>query len=145
MIEKLSVTPQQLFFLGSILNAKYIDFSYISALGIVDENVKLLESEIKADLSSKGILKENFSGDVDLDSNAKELLLPLFECEHEITIDVITSGDRTSVESYKYHFLKEKVTRVYCNDGCFDICESTFENVIDRIKGILPIGYSADS
>lgn len=142
MNDKLVLTPQQLFFLGSVMEAKYIDYAYVSALGIVDQKAKLFESKVKNELSAKGVIKENFSGDVVVELKAKQLLTPLFAGEAEITIDIVTSDNQLSVESYKYHILSNQVTCVYCSDNGFELSSVSVDDIVDRCNGLIPKGYS---
>ena len=58
----LVLTPKELYCLGGILSARYIDYAYIAALDDIGQDYALFEKETRASLVAKGMLEEDFSG-----------------------------------------------------------------------------------
>ena len=56
----LLLTPRELYCLGGILNAKYIDYASIAALDDIRHDFALFKEETLASLVDKVILKEHF-------------------------------------------------------------------------------------
>ncbi len=88
MEKEIILTPEELYYLGTLLQAKYIDYAYVAAMDDIGQNYKLFEKETGAALVSKGILLEDFSGNTEISEAAAGLLRPIFFGETETSIDI---------------------------------------------------------
>ena len=77
-MKELKVTPMELYFLGVQMQAEYIDYSYIAAMPDVQQRYALHEQETLEYLEERGLIEEDFSGNVEVDEEAAELLAPVF-------------------------------------------------------------------
>lgn len=112
MDKEIVLTPEELYYLGKILQAKYIDYAYVAAMDDIGQNYSLFEKETGASLVSKGLLLEDFSGRTEISSNIMELLQPVFFGETETSIDICELGEKNSVTVMKYHFYDGAITMV---------------------------------
>ena len=44
---EITLSPEELYYLGSVLQAKYIDYAYVAAMDDIGQNYALFESEAK--------------------------------------------------------------------------------------------------
>lgn len=133
------ITPEELFYLGKMLNAKTIDYAYVAAMNDIGQNFALFESETKASLVKKGLLDEDFSGNVEINQNILALLNPLFFGEKEGAMDVCTIGNANKVEVYKFHFLDETITMVSGANGLLCIQQVDLLYISQMIRKLLPV------
>lgn len=143
MEKEVIISPEELYFLGSLMQAKYIDYSYVAAMGDIQQNYALFEKEAQAALVGAGLLMEDFSGNIELDADAATLLRPIFFGEVETSVDVCTiQEDRRGVDVYKLHFHDGRITLVTGEKNKLKL-RSIDELGIDKlVNSLLPEGYS---
>lgn len=141
----LLLTPRELYCLGGILNAKYIDYAYIAALDDIGQDFELFKKETLASLVSKGILMEDFSGNMELEENYTQLLIPIFFGNIETSLNICTIGEELRVDIYNYHFHNGKVTLVKSQNNELFICEVDSDYILSTVKALLSENYSAES
>ncbi len=102
MKKELKLTLVELFFLGAQMNAKYIDYNYIAAMPDIQKRYALHEQRALETLEERGILEEDFSGNVELDEEIRQLLEPVFFGAVESRLD--------AEQSYNIHLHNGKIT-----------------------------------
>lgn len=112
MRQEIIFTPKQLYFMGRLMQARYIDYAYVAAMEDIHQNYALFESETRAELVSAGILMEDFGGNLEIQSTARSLLLPVFFGETETALEVCRLGDAELVHGKNFHFHDGNVTLV---------------------------------
>lgn len=126
MEDFLQIYSDELFVLGRIMQAKYIDYDYVRMLPDFQKGFSLKENDIKAKMIKKGYFREDFLGNVELDEYVRECVIPVFFGEFESEVILIENRDRKSYEQHKFHFYNGHVTQVQIrNDvlyisGCGD-------------------------
>ena len=146
MIENgLRLTPRELYCLGGILNARYIDYAYIAALDDIGQDFELFKKETLASLVSKGILTEDFSGNMEPDESCAQLLKPVFFGNIEKSLNICTIGEALRVDIYNYHFYEGAVTLVKNQDNELLVCKVDPAFILSTVKALLPENYSAKS
>lgn len=141
MNNEILLTPEELYYLGAAVQAKYIDYAYVAAMDDIGQNYALFESDAKNSLVDAGILMEDFSGSVELDSNAEMLIRPIFFGEKETSVDICEVGEERSVTVIKYHFLDDNITMVSGKDGKLRIKHIYTDEIYSFIKKLLPDSY----
>ncbi len=141
MNNEILLTPEELYYLGAAVQAKYIDYAYVAAMDDIGQNYALFESDAKNSLVDAGILMEDFSGSVELDSNAEMLIRPIFFGEKETSVDICEVGEERSVTVIKYHFLDDNITMVSGKDGKLRIKHIDTDEIYSFIKKLLPDSY----
>lgn len=117
MIKELILTPEELYYMGRFLQAKYIDYAYIAAMSDIKQNFALFEKETFASLVSAGIIMEDFSGNLEVDPNVIATLKPIFFGEVETSVDICFLGEINVVSVNKFHFYDGAVTMVAGDKG----------------------------
>ena len=112
MKDKIKLTYEQLFFLGELLDAEYIDYRYIAALSDIEQRYYFLRDSARAELVEKELLGENFCGDITVKSWMKDMLEPLFFGGEEFEVEVAYTGENADVLVQLFHIKEEKVTMV---------------------------------
>ena len=73
MQKEVILSPEELYDLGTRLQARYIDYAYVAAMEDIGQNYPLFERETGAALVKRGILEEDFSGTVTISAEVEGL------------------------------------------------------------------------
>lgn len=147
MQKEIVLAPEELYYLGRFLQAKYIDYAYVASMNSIDRSFALFEQETKAALVSSGVLAEDFGGDIEMDKNVKSILMPIFFGETETSLDICAIGEtkeENKVTVYKFHFLDRVVTMVTNDNGKLAIKPVDLIGIHQIAENLLPEGYNAE-
>ncbi len=109
------ISPEELFFLGKMMEARYLDYEYIKMLPDMQNDIRwirLAEKEAIRSLSRKQYLKEYFSGKTEIEEGLKSLLECLFERSFIADIYMVELGELQKEQRHKYHFYADRVAKV---------------------------------
>ena len=109
--ETTRLTAEELYYLSCQMKAKYIDYSYITALEDIQKNFAKYEREAKTGLIKKGHLEEDFSGNLEIAPEVQTLLKPVFFGEFESSMDICGVGETGDCHT-KFHFMENDVIEV---------------------------------
>lgn len=145
MNKEIVLTPEQLYYMGRVLQAKYIDYAYVAAMKDINQNFSLFETEAKASLVSAGILMEDFGGNVEIDPTVVQLLKPIFFGETETSIDIYSIGETNTVAVCKYHFYDGAVTMVTGEKGKLVVKAVDQIAIQDKVESLILQEYNAEN
>lgn len=141
MKKEIILSPEELYYLGSILQAEYMDYAYIAAMSKQGKSEELFANEAKASLVKAGILAEDFGGDLEVEEATAELLKPIFFGKTETSVDVYINGEDTDMDVYKFHFLDGTVTLVTESDGQFFIRKIESSQINELAESLISDDY----
>lgn len=142
MAETMLLSPEELYYLGWLMKEEYIDYAYVAAAQGLGGNFRLFTKMASAALAKKGILQEDFSGELELDFSAARLLRPIFFGGSELTVDLCKlTGDR-AVTAYKFHFFGELAVMVHCQADTLAVSETDSQGILETVAGLLPQGQA---
>jgi hypothetical protein len=144
MNNEIILSPEELYFLGKLFQAKYIDYSYIAAMKDISNNYSVFEKETQSALVSSGVLMEDFSGNIEIDARLTEVLNPVFFGEFESSIHDYIPGDETTFNVVKFHSYDEAITMVTHSNDKFVFKKVDVLEIKDIITKLLPDGYSCE-
>lgn len=132
--------------MGALLQAKYIDYAYVAAMGDIQQRREIYESESREGLAKKGILLEDFLGDFEVDADTKRILEPVFFGTLESSIDImITAGEKKALRNNRFHFYEGRiVSTAILRDGVH-LVEIDDRQLQAWIGGMLPPDYAASA
>ena len=139
------LTPEELYYLGTLLKARYIDYAYVAAMDDIGQNYSLFEKETGAALVRKGILREDFSGKREISEPTATWLRPIFFGETETSMDVCEIGEKNKVSVFKFHFYGGAVTMVCGEEGKLRIAPADPAEIRNRIAEMVPENYSYEA
>ena len=145
MENKIVLSPEQLYYMGRLLQAKYIDYAYIAAMRDIGQKFSLFEAEAKASLVAAGVLMEDFGGNIEVDPTVQSILKPIFFGEIETSIDICNVGELTTVVAYKYHFYDGIVTMVTGENDKFAIRTVDQLEIRDQVEALVSKAYAAEN
>ncbi len=145
MQKEIILTPEELYYLGRFLQARYIDYAYVAALNDINQNFSLFETETKASLVSSGILVEDFGGNVEIDQDIAAILKPIFFGEIETSIDICNIGESNSVDVFKFHFYDGIITYVTGMNGKLVIKLTDQIEIQEKLNSLISANYSAEN
>lgn len=142
MGKELALSPEELYYLGSTLRAKYIDYAYVAAMDDIGQNYSVFESEAKASLVKSGILMEDFGGNLEIDPTVSALMNPIFFGDVETSVDVCKLGEESTVDVYKFHFLDGTITMVTGQEGKLIVKTVDQLAIKELVSGLVPDNYN---
>lgn len=115
MQHEYALTPKELYFLGELFQARYIDFFYISALGDVQKRLHAHRREAFRHLAEQGLLREDFDGGHHVSAQLRQTMRPVFFGPTETTLQLYCPG-QCEVRAWRLHSLDGQITRVIMED-----------------------------
>lgn len=122
MEKQVIVSPEELYVLGKLLDAQYIDYAYVAMVKDIGKSIKLFEKESIDSLVSKDLLEEDFSGNVIPKDETVDLFKPVFFEYLESALDICSLKDPKKIETTKFHFGDNHITMVKgIEDGMLEV------------------------
>ena len=121
MNEELVLQPEELFFLGCVMEAKTIDYAYIAAMGEIGRSYDRVRTRCMADLTRKGILRQRFGGAVSVAPAVAGLLQPLFFSREETLLAITELLPERTEQALRLHWGTEAVTVAELKGGALHL------------------------
>lgn len=144
MDNEIVLSAKELYYLGKLMQARYIDYSYIVAMDDVGKNYSVFESESEKSLSDKGCIEEDFAGEKEVNPVLECLLEPVFFGEREVSVNVCTVGEEPVLNRSNFHFFEDNITAVDLSDDTLRLTTADDGMIRKFINGILPENYSGE-
>ena len=112
MAETIVLTPEQLFFLGECMQAKFIDYAYIASMHELQRNYARIRNRCISELAQAGLVRERLSGEISVRPLPGALLKHVFFGETETTLEVYTPSESEIATVWRYHWLDGNATQV---------------------------------
>lgn len=142
MTREITLTPEELFYLGKILNAAYIDYAYIAAMKDIQMKKEVAAQDIRLSLTAKNYLMEDFSGEVEIDEAVKHLLSPIFFGEFESMVSVCIIQEKSYVNSVRIHTGKDATVMVLMLEDGLHISLVEDNDIRHLVYSLMPDGYA---
>lgn len=140
MNKEIIITPEELYYLGSVMQAKYIDYVYVSNIAMLEDNIKKVKADARRTLSEKKYIEEDFSGDVMVAYDVESVLKPVFFGEKESSVTDINKRDELASFT-NYHFLDGAITAVTEVDEKLEVFSVTAEEIENKLDKLIPSSY----
>ena len=144
MDNEIVLSAKELYYLGKLMQARYIDYSYIAAMDDVGKNYSVVESESEKSLSDKGCIEEDFAGEKEVNPVLECLLEPVFFGEREVSVNVCTVGEEPVLNRSNFHFFEDNITAVDLSDDTLRLTAADDGMIRKFVHGILPENYSVE-
>jgi len=144
MRKEVIITPNELYYLGTLLRAEYIDYDYIAVMDDIEHDYDGFKSGCQASLSAKGILVESFTGDSNVAEDISALLNPIFFGKKEGSINDMSKENGTNVDVTKFHYLGDAITMVREKDRNLVVSEISLEDLKKYVSDLLDVGYDLE-
>lgn len=117
-MDECRLTPVELFFLGVLMDAEYIDYDYITSIPEITDNYRVIEQQTLDRLEDKQLIEQEFDGSVTVDEQLQNMLKPVFfglvECRVLTTWSEgnlhVGNGLMTFISQEHDNYLLEKMT-----------------------------------
>ena len=87
-MSKVVINAEDLYFLSRVMKAKYIDYDYFKMVSELTSRFALKESHAIEHLSDKGLVYEDFTGDIEIEDLGKDLFEPIFFGESPFSVGI---------------------------------------------------------
>ena len=105
-MEKLkSLTAEELFFLGRLINGPYIDYAYVAAMDDIQHAYNSHEQKNMMSLQKKGLVFENFLGETSLMEKGNDYR-PIFFGKDEGRLEICGSSGEMKLIDIRFHSLE---------------------------------------
>ena len=139
-MSKVTLQAEDVFFLSKMMKAKYLDYGYVAMVEDLSHRLAMKEARAMDNLSNKGLVFEDFTGDLEIEDLAKELFEPIFfgTFESELIVE-----DSISFQHYKYHVLDGRYVEVAINGKELTVQNIEKEDILRCIPNIEDIDIKA--
>ena len=139
MTEELKLSMKELYFMGKFMKGKYIDYSYLARMEDIEKNYAVYKQDTKTSLIRKGVLWEDFSGNMETEPIYLRLLHPVFfgETETAVCMARIIDG-REYTTSCRWHFEPEQGVLCEETEEGICICLATKEKTVRMLRSLFP-------
>ena len=131
----IELSPGELFFIGQMMQAKYIDYQYVTAIEACGDLADV-KTAGRDSLEKKGLLEEDFSGELELSEDVKKLMEPVFFGEIIESLVVTDAVEIENMQAFTFHINKEKITKVSPTDVGYsfeDITKEDKDKILNRL------------
>lgn len=129
MEEKLVLTPEQLFFLGTLMGARHIDYDYIAPMHEMGRNYQRTQRKCMDELSQQGIIRQRMSGEIKVRPEPEALLKKVFFGQTETVLESYTFDKSHQKQVYRFHWLEGTATQVQQLQQNLSICAVTQQQI----------------
>lgn len=136
MKQEISLSPEELFFLGRQMKAPYIDYAYIAAMEDVQKSFSSSEQKYLYSLQQKGVLTEDFFGDVTL-TEQSYCFRPLFFGSQEGRLEICGPCGDVKLLDMRFHFMDGELVISSLSGKQIQFWSAKVEELEAIIKGIL--------
>lgn len=112
MNTQIMLTPEELFVLGSLMKAKYIDYGYIASMRDIQRSYAAVKAQCIQSLARAGVLRQKLSGETAIRPAAEKLLKNIFFGRKETVLDITFSDGGQAALGTRFHFGEASVTMV---------------------------------
>ena len=130
----------ELYFLGRLMQAKYIDYSYIAMMEDIEKHYKAAEGSAIAALSTKGVVSEDFSGNIAVDEENIALFKPVFEGLISSSVELVMPPESGQNIFCRMHVLGNSITKAVISGktiGFSRFEKETLESYLLSLTGAL--------
>lgn len=137
-IKRYELTPEEMYGMSILMDAEYIDYAYMASMGTVGVKPELLLTETRSSLSAKGLVEEDFSGEMSVSPDVEKIFHPVFFGKTETALVIARTGEKTEMETVRYHFLDDGITCTEGRNGIYTVYEASFDDMkrtVDEVFG----------
>ena len=141
MEERITLRFEELFFLGELMKAEYMDYSYIAAMGEIQRGYEVIRGKCLQSLARRRIITQRLSGEVTVQPQARELLNNVFFGKLETRLDLDETAQDTERQTWRYHSLNGATTLVRTEGEKLSLEPSTAaqqQAMLRRLIGVHP-------
>lgn len=107
-----TIRPEELYFLGELMHAQYINYAYIAAMSDISQAYAAEKTNAIKALGKQGLISETLRGGMQVNADLQKLLHPVFFSKTENSLRILTLKPERSLEILRFHVLDGSVTMV---------------------------------
>lgn len=121
---KIILTPEEMYQMSILMDAEYLDYGYVASIETTGVSPDLVMRESSGKLTEKGLVEEDFSGDIEIPQEIRDLFAPVFFGKTETALVRVFTGEDPTVVTVRFHFHEGRITCTECRDGMFSVSEA---------------------
>ncbi|HOR21125.1 MAG TPA: hypothetical protein PLY43_00225 [Ruminococcus sp.] len=142
MSYEIRITAEELFFLGEVLQADHLDYSYIAMMHDIEKNYDLISDKSFRELAGKKIIRKKLRGDISVVPEAEALLKNIFEGGRSASLEVYHQAEEVTREDYRFHFGDNGITEVIIDNDTLILKSCTMDEITSLIRS--KVGNTSD-
>ncbi|MCR4609912.1 MAG: hypothetical protein K5750_09505 [Eubacterium sp.] len=131
---KIRLTAEELFFLGEVMKADHVDYSYIAMMHDIEKNYDQISDRSYRELAGKKIIRKKLRGDIQVEPEAEALLKNIFEGSRSASFEVLYQDDEVTREDYRFHFGENDITEVIIDNNALILKSCTMDDISSLIR-----------
>ena len=138
---ELTLSLEELYFLGKQIKADYLDYRYVSAMDDIGHRAALIEQKCRDELTGRGLIEENLWGDAEISEEALQFLRPVFFGPFESSCDIIRHGPQDVIATVIFHREGGEYRAAVIEEGSVKLRSVTPDDIDAFIYQLLPDKY----
>lgn len=107
-----TIKPEELYFLGELMQAQYINYDYIAAMPDISQAYAAEKTSAIRSLGKQGLVSESLRGGIRVSNDLQKILRPVFFAKTENAVHILTLKPEQSVEVLRFSVLDGSMTMV---------------------------------
>lgn len=142
MIKELSLSAEEIYYLGKLIDGQYLNYRYIAAMSDIQQKNAAYIQRCRNNLCEKEVLFENLWGDVSVNQEVKEFISPLYFGDFEASVEEIYIEDKTYIQSAYFHRKGEECLFSLLSDKQVKLQKISDEQLTQFIVSLMPENYN---
>ncbi len=131
---EIRITAEELFFLGEVMEADHLDYSYIAMMHDIEKNYDQISDRSFRELAGKKIIRKKLKGDISVVPKAEALLKNIYEGGRSASLEVYYQAEEVTREDYRFHFNGYEITEVIIDDNALILKSCSMDEIESLIK-----------
>ena len=128
-MQDIKIKPEELYFLGELMQAQYINYEYIAAMPDISQAYAAEKTNAIRNLGKRGLVSESLRGGVRVSPDLQKLLRPVFFSKTENALRILTRKPEHSLEILRFHVLDGSVTMMQMTQKQMKLTAVTEEDI----------------
>lgn len=138
-----SLTSEELFFLGRQMKGPYIDYGYIAAMDDIQKSFAVHEMDNLSSLQDKGLVTEDFLGNVEPTEKA-QIYRPIFFAPEEGRLEICGPAGETKLIDLRFHIMEDSIIMTSMVKNTIQIWSFNAEELSSILDAFLDLPESSE-
>lgn len=125
----IKIRPEELYFLGELMQAQYINYEYIAAMPDISQAYAAEKTNAIRNLGERGLVSESLRGGIRVSPDLQTLLRPVFFSKTENSLRILTLKPEHALEILRFHVLDGSVTMMQMTQKQMKLTAVTEEDI----------------
>lgn len=130
----ITIRPEELYFLGELMQAQYINYAYVAAMSDISQAYAAEKTNAIKNLGKRGLVSESLRGGIRVSNDLQKLLCPVFFSKAENTLHILNLKPEQSAEVLRFSVLNGNMTMVQMVQNQLKLTEVNETDIRDALR-----------